>query len=82
MKLGFTFLAAVLGFGLVAGVLHNRLPDPVTWGLGFFVMLLIGYPLQKVWTRNNRLTFPRWLLISIVGGVICTALGFLIQRVF
>lgn len=79
MKRGFIFLVAVLGFGLVVGVLHNRLPAPVTWGLGFFLMLLIGYPIQKAWT-GNRLTFPRWLLTSIIGGVVCIALGFLIQR--
>jgi hypothetical protein len=81
MKYVTIFLIAVLGFGVVVGLLHNRMPDPLTWGLGFFVMLLIGYPIQRE-KIERRLTFPQWIVKSTIGGLLSIAVGFLIQRVF
>ncbi len=75
------FLMSVLAFGLIIGLLHNRLPDPVTWGLGLFVMLLIWFPIRKGIGISKESTFAWWTVESLIMGLICTAVGFLITRV-
>lgn len=80
MKGVIVFLMAVLGFGLVLGLLDNRLPLPIVVGLAFFVMQLIGYRLQR-WYRSEPLPFGRWAILAALNGLICTAISFVVVRV-
>jgi hypothetical protein len=70
MKNVVIFLIGVLGMGLVTGLTYNRLPHPIAWSLGFYAMVLIGYPLQRTYSARP-VSFARWAILWAVcaGGI-------------
>jgi hypothetical protein len=81
LKNTLVFLVAVFSMALVIGLMYNLLPRPIAWSLGFYVMVLIGYPLQRTY-KSHPVPFARWaILCAICAGAVAIPVGLLMQRV-
>ncbi len=74
------FAVAILASWIVMWIGRNRLPEPVTQGLAFWVMFLI-LPLtfsDKV--ADKKPSFVRHILAAAAGGAVVLVLNILLGR--
>jgi hypothetical protein len=66
MKVIASYVGGIVVFVAAAMLLRGRVPEEVALGLGWFAMLLVGYPFTR-YISGNHLNFGRWVVFVTFG---------------